>query len=65
MDTASLVVQRQKNVQFWVSSSLGGASQVGVFWRFYSLLYPALDAHRMGPRFGIKCFTKIGYLTSL
>jgi len=26
-----------------------GCVKVGVFSRFYGLLYPALDAHRMGP----------------
>jgi len=64
-DSASLVVPSQKNFQFWVWASLGGASQVGVFSRLYGLFYPALDAHRMGPRFGPNIFTKLGYLTSL
>jgi len=38
MDSASLVVSSQKkNFQVW--GSLGGASQVGVFLYFYSLLW--------------------------
>jgi len=67
-DSASLVVPSQKNIfQFWVLGSLGGSSQVGVFSHFYGKmrLYPALDAHRMGPHFGPNIFMKLGYLTSL
>ena len=65
-DSASLVVPRQKKFfQFWVLGSIGGSSQVGVFLHFYGLLYPALDAHRMGPHFGPNIFMKLGYLTSL
>ena len=63
MDSARLVVPSQK--KFSVLGSLGGASQVGVFSRFFGLLYPGLDAHRMGPHFGPNIFTKLGYLTSL
>ena len=38
-DSASLVVSSQKKIfQFWFRGSLGGASQVGVFSRFYGLL---------------------------
>ena len=34
-DSASLLVPTQKKqFQFWVWGSLGGTSQVGVFWRF-------------------------------
>jgi len=42
---------------------LGGASQVGVFSGFHGLLFPALDAHRMGPRFGPNIFdeTRLSY----
>ena len=65
-DSASLVVPSQKTIfHFWVLGSLGGSSQVGVFSHFYGLLYPALDAHRMGPHFGPNIFMKLGYLTSL
>ena len=66
MDSARLVVPSQRtNFQIWVWGSLGGASQMGVFSRFYGLLYQALDAHRMGTRFAPNIFTKLGYLTSL
>jgi len=66
MDSASLVVSSQnKKFQFWVWGSLGGASQVEVFSHFYGLLYTALDAHLMGPRFCPNIFMKQGYLTSL
>jgi len=35
---------------------------MGVFSRFNGLLYPALDAHRMGPRFGPFFYeTRISY----
>jgi len=65
-DSASLVVSSQKKIfQFRVRGSLGGASQVVVFSRFYGLLFPALDANRMGPHFRSKIFLKLGYLTSL
>ena len=64
--SASLVVPSQKIFfQLCVWGSLGGASQVGMFSRFYGLLYLALDAHRMGPHFGPNIVTKLGYLTSL
>jgi len=63
-DSASLVVPSQKKqFQFWVWGSFGGASEMGVFSRFHGLLYPALDAHRMGPRFWPKYFyeTRLSY----
>ena len=60
-DSASLVVSSQKKIfQFRVRGSLGGASQVGVFSRFYGLLCPALDANRMGPHFLSNIFMKLG-----
>jgi len=62
-DSASLVVPSQKKMFSFGFS--WGASQVGVFSRFYGLLCPDLDAHRMGPRFGPNIFMKLGYLTSL
>ena len=66
MDSASLLVPSQKkHFQFWVLGSLGGLSQVGVFSHFYGLLYPVLDAHRLGPHFGPNIFMKLGYLASL
>ena len=56
-DLASLVVSSQKkNFQFRVRVFFGGASQVGVFSRFYGLLCPALDASRMGPHFRSNIF---------
>jgi len=65
-DSAYLLVPSQKKkFPFWVWSSLGGAPQVGVFSRFYGLLYPALDAHRKGACFGPNIFTILGYLPSL
>jgi len=63
-DSASLVVPSKKKFQFWVWGSLVGASQVGVFSCFYGLLYPTLDAHRIGPHFGPSIFSKVVYLTS-
>jgi len=62
-DSASLVVPSQKNFQVWIRGSLGGTSQVGMFKHFYGLLYPALDAHRMGPHFGPSVFSELGYPT--
>ena len=65
-DSASLVVSSQKKIfQFRVRGSLGVASQVEVFSRFYGLLCPALDANGMGPHFRSNIFMKLGYLTSL
>jgi len=39
-------------------------SKIKDLFIFYGLLYPALDAHRMGPHFGQRIFTKLGYLTT-
>ena len=65
-DSACLVVPSQKKISvFGFGVLLGEASQVGLFSRFYGLLGTALDARRMGPRFGPNIFTKLGYLTSL
>ena len=64
-DSASLAVPSQKKIfSFGFGVLLGGRHKWGVS-RFCGLLYPALDAHRMGPRFGPNIFTKLGYLTSL
>jgi len=66
MYSESLVVSSQKKkFQFWDWGSLGGPSQMGVFSRFYGLLYAALDAHRMAPRYGPNLFTQLGYRMSL
>jgi len=64
-DSASLVVPSQKKFSVLGLGFSWGVSQVGVFSRFYGLLYPALNAHRMGPHFCPNIFMKLGYLTSL
>jgi len=64
-DSVRLLVSIEKNhFQFWVWGSLKGTSQVGVFLRFHVLLYPALDANRMGQHFGPSFCWKLGYPTS-
>jgi len=56
-DSASLVVPSQKN--YHVLGSLGGDVTSGGVLMFLCLLYPALDAHQMGPHFIPSIFTKL------
>ena len=50
-DSASILVEIETNFSFWVWGSLGGTSRVGVFLRFFGLLYVALDANPMSQFF--------------
>jgi len=50
------LVEIEKNFSFWVWGSQGGTSQVGVFWRFFIHLHPALGANPMGHFFGSSFF---------
>jgi len=55
-DSPTLLVPSQKKFSVLGLGFSWGVSQVGVFQRFYGLLYPALDALRFAQHFGPSIF---------